>query len=102
MNIKYSFPPHLHLSRECIDIIAKIFVGNPGNRITVDGIRQHPWFLKNLPDELRVRSAFTKTGTCYFVEIHLLAQILHQSGLTLVWQRGRDRGRFLLLPPIRR
>lgn len=54
MGIKYSFPPHLHLSRECVDIIAKIFVGNPANRITVDGIRNHPWFLKNLPDELRV------------------------------------------------
>lgn len=53
MGIKYSFPPHLHLSRECVDIIAKIFVGNPANRITVDGIRNHPWFLKNLPDELR-------------------------------------------------
>ena len=58
MGIKYSFPPHLHLSRECVDIIAKIFVGNPANRITVDGIRSHPWFLKNLPDELRVRPSF--------------------------------------------
>ena len=57
MGIKYSFPPHLHLSRECVDIIAKIFVGNPANRITVDGIRSHPWFLKNLPDELRVSPA---------------------------------------------
>ena len=56
MGIKYSFPPNLHLSRECVDIISKIFVGNPANRITVEGVRNHPWFLKNLPEEMKVGS----------------------------------------------
>lgn len=52
MGVKYSFPPSLHLSRECVDLIARIFVGNPANRISISGIQKHPWFLKNLPEEL--------------------------------------------------
>ena len=54
MGVKYSFPPNLHLSGECTDIISKIFMGNPAHRITIAGIRSHPWFLKNLPEELKV------------------------------------------------
>ena len=52
MGVKYSFPASLHLSRECVDLIARIFVGNPANRISIAGIQKHPWFLKNLPEEL--------------------------------------------------
>jgi len=52
MGVKYSFPPSLHLSRECVDLIARVFVGNPANRISIAGIQKHPWFLKNLPEEL--------------------------------------------------
>lgn len=54
MGVKYSFPSNLHLSRECVDLISKIFIGNPSNRITITGIRNHPWFKKNLPEELCV------------------------------------------------
>ena len=52
MGVKYSFPSNLHLSRECVDLISKVFQANPGNRISIAGIRMHPWFLKNLPEEL--------------------------------------------------
>lgn len=52
MGVKYAFPPTLQLSRDCVDLIARIFVGNPAHRVTVAGIKAHPWFLKNLPAEL--------------------------------------------------
>jgi len=55
MGVKYSFPSSLHLARECVDLITKIFVANPANRISIGGIRAHPWFLKNLPEELQAR-----------------------------------------------
>lgn len=29
MSVKYSFPANLHLSRECLDLISRIFVANP-------------------------------------------------------------------------
>ena len=54
MGVKYSFPSNLHLSRECLDLISQVFVANPGNRVTLKGLKQHPWFLQNLPDELKV------------------------------------------------
>ena len=52
MGVKYAFPPGLHLSRECVDLIARIFVGAPGARLTIAGIKAHPWFRTNLPTEL--------------------------------------------------
>jgi serine/threonine-protein kinase SRK2 len=52
MGVKYSFPSNLPLSRECHDLMGKIFVANPAKRITLALIKQHPWFMKNLPPEL--------------------------------------------------
>lgn len=53
MGVKYSFPASLQLSRECLDLIARIFVANPAHRINLAHIKQHPWFLRNLPLELQ-------------------------------------------------
>lgn len=79
--MQYSIPDYVHISSECRDLIAKIFVGNPATvstyyqdfrvaicciqilfevdtfhvdmqRITIPEIRNHPWFLKNLPADL--------------------------------------------------
>jgi len=36
------------------DLLARIFVANPVDRISLTQIKQHPWFLKNLPIELAV------------------------------------------------
>ncbi|GBF96775.1 hypothetical protein Rsub_09631 [Raphidocelis subcapitata] len=52
MAVKYSIPPQLRISVECQDLLARIFVANPAQRITLPEVRQHPWFLKNLPAEL--------------------------------------------------
>ena len=54
MSVKYSFPANLHLSRECLDLISRIFVANPAQRISIAQIKQHAWFLRNLPEELKV------------------------------------------------
>jgi len=52
LSVQYSIPDYVHISAECRDLIAKIFVGNPTTRITIPEIRNHPWFLKNLPADL--------------------------------------------------
>lgn len=57
MGVKYSFPTNLRLSQECLDLIRQIFVANPAKRVTLKGLKQHPWFLQNLPDELKVRTS---------------------------------------------
>ena len=58
MSVKYSFPTSLHLSRECLELISRIFVANPAQRMSIAQIKQHPWFLRNLPEELKVGVAF--------------------------------------------
>eukprot|EP00877_Chromochloris_zofingiensis_P004441 jgi/Chrzof1/13999/Cz08g20200.t1 len=50
--VKYGIPPQLRISPECQDLLARIFTANPAQRITIQKIREHPWFLRNLPAEL--------------------------------------------------
>jgi len=55
MACDYSFPPSIRVSAECKHLLTKIFVPC-GNRISLQGICEHPWFLVNLPEELRCNS----------------------------------------------
>ncbi|KAK3166088.1 hypothetical protein QOZ80_1AG0041300 [Eleusine coracana subsp. coracana] len=50
--VQYTIPDYVHISTECRQLIARIFVANPAKRITMKEIKSHPWFLKNLPREL--------------------------------------------------
>lgn len=52
MSIQYKIPDYVHISQDCRHLLGRIFVGNPGRRITMNEIKRHPWFLKNLPREL--------------------------------------------------
>ena len=54
VDVRYSWPSNLPLTQDCVDMINKIFVNNPEQRISIAGIQLHPWFTKNLPDELKV------------------------------------------------
>lgn len=51
-NVQYRVPDYVRVSEECTHLLSQIFVADPKKRITVAGIRSHPWFLKNLPTEL--------------------------------------------------
>ncbi|XVE57541.1 hypothetical protein DITRI_Ditri04bG0098500 [Diplodiscus trichospermus] len=52
MGIQYSIPDYVRVSADCRHLLSHIFVANPAKRITIPEIKQHPWFLKNLPKEL--------------------------------------------------
>ncbi|KAJ3700384.1 hypothetical protein LUZ61_004089 [Rhynchospora tenuis] len=56
MAVQYNIPEYVHISQDCRELIARIFVSNPAKRITIREIRSHPWFLKNLPRELTERA----------------------------------------------
>ncbi len=43
-------PLHTQLSAEIKDLLDKIFVVDEGKRITVDEIKEHPWYNKPLPE----------------------------------------------------
>ncbi|KAI7836324.1 hypothetical protein COHA_009784, partial [Chlorella ohadii] len=48
---QYSIPPEISLSPACLDMLGRMFVRDPAQRITLAQLRQHPWFLVNLPRE---------------------------------------------------
>ncbi|XP_074566349.1 serine/threonine-protein kinase SAPK10 [Curcuma longa] len=52
LSVQYSIPDYIHISPECHHLISRIFVANPAARITIPEIRNHKWFLKNLPADL--------------------------------------------------
>ncbi|XP_058085952.1 serine/threonine-protein kinase SAPK3-like [Magnolia sinica] len=52
MSVQYSIPDYVRISAECKHLLSRIFVADPSTRITIPEIRNHPWFLKNLPGEL--------------------------------------------------
>ncbi|XP_040987799.1 serine/threonine-protein kinase SAPK1-like isoform X2 [Juglans microcarpa x Juglans regia] len=52
MSVQYSIPDYVRVSAACRQLLSHIFVANPGKRITIPEIKNHPWFLKNLPKEL--------------------------------------------------
>ncbi|GKV18893.1 hypothetical protein SLEP1_g29214 [Rubroshorea leprosula] len=52
MAAQYKIPDRVHISQDCRHLLSLIFVANPSRRITIKEIKNHPWFLKNLPREL--------------------------------------------------
>ncbi|AES98115.1 putative protein kinase CAMK-OST1L family [Medicago truncatula] len=52
LSVQYKVPDFVRVSPECINLLSQIFVANPEKRITIPEIKNHPWFLRNLPVEL--------------------------------------------------
>nr|GMD09897.1 serine/threonine-protein kinase SRK2E [Ipomoea batatas] len=52
LNVQYSIPDYVHISPECRHLISRIFVADPTQRISIPEIKNHEWFLKNLPADL--------------------------------------------------
>ncbi|KAI3884879.1 hypothetical protein MKW92_001248 [Papaver armeniacum] len=56
LSVHYSIPDYVRVSMDCKHLLSRIFVANPETRITMSEMKNHPWFLKNLPIE------FTEAG----------------------------------------
>ncbi|KAF9684271.1 hypothetical protein SADUNF_Sadunf04G0100700 [Salix dunnii] len=56
LNVQYSILDFVHVSPECRHLISRIFVADPAKRITILEIKNHDWFLKNLPADLMVEN----------------------------------------------
>ncbi|GJM91497.1 hypothetical protein PR202_ga07873 [Eleusine coracana subsp. coracana] len=55
LGVQYSIPDYVRVSSDCRRLLSQIFVADPSKRITIPEIKQHPWFLKNLPREISER-----------------------------------------------
>ncbi|KAG4906231.1 hypothetical protein JHK86_054715 [Glycine max] len=56
LKVQYSIPDYVHISPECRHLISRIFVADPAQRISIPEIRNHEWFLRNLPADLMVEN----------------------------------------------
>lgn len=43
VNVEYSYPPNIQLSKEVKDFLSKVFVKDPDVRLKVPQMMQHPW-----------------------------------------------------------
>jgi len=50
VDVDIRYPFKILVSPELLDLMMKIFVSDPQERITIEGIQRHPWFLRDLPD----------------------------------------------------
>ena len=65
VNVDYSIPSWAKISDDCKDLLKKIFVRNPQERITMEKVQAHRWFKKNLPEgaqEMNKRLQQQKSG----------------------------------------
>ncbi|KAK1355054.1 Serine/threonine-protein kinase SRK2B [Heracleum sosnowskyi] len=46
---RYEIPDSVGISQDCRHLLSRIFVASANMRITIQEIKKHPWFLKNLP-----------------------------------------------------
>ncbi|XP_021725435.1 serine/threonine-protein kinase SAPK1-like [Chenopodium quinoa] len=53
LSVHYSIPDYVRVSSDCNHLLSRIFVANPEKRITMEEIKKHPWFVKNLPAEYK-------------------------------------------------
>ncbi|KAL6778758.1 SNRK2B [Auxenochlorella protothecoides x Auxenochlorella symbiontica] len=68
LRVEYDWPPHIKLSPECRDIMARILVADPQKRISIQELQDHPWYMKDLPpgvkemnDNMRMPPAGSQT-----------------------------------------
>lgn len=52
----------LQLSKECMDLLNKIFVIDSSKRISLQGIRDHPWYHMPLPEQYLVGEQKIREG----------------------------------------
>lgn len=49
MKVDYVFPAHATISDECKDMMRRVLVANPSQRLSLKQIQEHPWFKQDLP-----------------------------------------------------
>ncbi|KAL9651558.1 hypothetical protein ABK040_001503 [Willaertia magna] len=71
----YTIPSHV--SQDAKDLIQKILVVDPVQRATISDIRKHPWFVKDLPDYLKIPpSNFGHAGESIVIDESVLKEAL--------------------------
>ncbi|ESQ31172.1 hypothetical protein EUTSA_v10004469mg [Eutrema salsugineum] len=93
LSVKYSIPEDIRISPECCHLISRIFVADPATRISIPEIKNHDWFLKNLPADLMDES---NTGSQFqepeqpMQSLDTIMQIISEATIPAVRNRCLD------------
>ncbi len=49
VNADYEVPVDVPVNPECVDLLLRILVADPAERLSIEDIKMHPWFLRDLP-----------------------------------------------------
>ena len=60
--VVFDSPQWKNYSKECMDLITKLLIKNPENRITLTQVLQHPWFDKLSKDFDKEKGALSPKG----------------------------------------
>ncbi|GLT66215.1 hypothetical protein SLA2020_385940 [Shorea laevis] len=95
LSVQYSIPDVVQISPECCHLILRIFVADPAARITIPEIRNHEWFLRNLPDDLimdenRMGNHFEESDQPQ-QSIDTIMQIISEATIPAVGAHSLDR-----------
>ena len=44
LNVEYGFPAQVEISDNCKDLLTRILVADPAERMSIPQIMQHPWY----------------------------------------------------------
>ncbi|CAH8391275.1 unnamed protein product [Eruca vesicaria subsp. sativa] len=93
LSVTYSIPEDLNLSPGCRYLISRIFVADPATRISIQEIKSHEWFLRNLPadlmDENRMSSQFQEPEQP-MQSLDTIMQIISEATIPAVRNRCLD------------
>ncbi len=78
----------VEVSAECLDILTRVLVAQPSERMTMDEIKTHPWFLKGLPPGALEMNDFLLQGLANQEEVSCWS----------FWQEPRDCSADMLRP----
>ena len=81
-NADYPLPKEVPASPACIDLIKKLLVSKPENRIGIDQIMKHPWFLIDLPAGALEMNNHYLGKAPHFTEEVAFKNTLHSVGIT--------------------
>jgi serine/threonine protein kinase len=69
--MQWSIPNGIEISAECRDLLTRMLVRNPDDRITMAEIHKHPWFIANLPVEVRQGSSSWCRAFTFHIELRV-------------------------------
>ena len=81
MAAKWAAPPDIPISTPCHDLLRRLLVADPAQRLTMAQISAHPWFTTNLPADALAMNDDCLRATDYTGELWVVRRQQKQSNI---------------------